>query len=141
MKRILIIIISFISISLFAQRENTDTLFTSTGAIDTTVYRIFKRSMAYFELDITTFSDNDTVDIGYSIDKTYLGSVPGEVVGGSSIVFPCVLDVSDWTKTVNGEDGEFTKARIGIVGISWNAKYVAIDCKCGSSGCTPVLCW
>lgn len=142
MKKVLITFAVFIfSVCAFGQRENTDTLFTATGAIDTTVYRVFKRDMAYGELDITSFSDDDIVDIGMCSDKRWIGSIPGGVVGGSSIIFPLVLDVSDWTKTVNGEDGEFTRARIGFNGVSWNAKYIVIDCKCSASGCAPVLCW
>lgn len=127
--------------TIFGQRENTDTLFTASGAIDTTVYRTFKRDMVYLELDISTFSDGDTIDIGYSADKKWIGSIPGGVIGGSSIVFPLILDISDWEKTINGPSGSVTKSRIGVVGIAWSAKYIAIDCKCSAAGCTPVLIW
>jgi len=139
MKKIVFFLLIMFSVSTLAQFEKSDTLFVSAGAIDTTVYRVMKRTMMYLELDISTFSDNDTVDIGYSSDKTYLGSIPGSVVGGSSIYFPLVLDVSDWTKTVVTSTGNYSKSRIGIVGDEWSAKYIAFSFQCGAGGCSPSI--
>ncbi len=141
MKKLFVCIFILSCISLFGQVERIDTLFKSAGAIDTTVYRVWKRSMIYLELDISTFSDNDTVDIGYSCDRTWLGSIPGGVVGGESIIFPLVIDVSDWTKPVVTEDGNYSRSRIGIVGDSWNSKYIGFSFQCGAGGCSPSIYW
>ena len=139
MKKIVFFLLIIFSVSAFAQFEKADTLFVSAGAIDTTVYRVMKRTMMYLELDISTFSDLDTVDIGYNTDRTWLGSIPGSIVGGSSIEFPLVLDVSDWTKTVITSTGTHAKSRIGIVGESWPAKYIGFSIQCGAGGCSPSI--
>lgn len=45
-----------------------DTLFKTSVSKDTTVYRSFKRSMGYFELDVTTLATGDSICVGYATD-------------------------------------------------------------------------
>ena len=129
-KLIFLFVMVYISVDSYCQKETSDTLFDASGAIDTTVFRVFKRDMAYLEVDISTCHDGDTLDIGFSADKTWIGSLPGE------ITFPLTLDVSDFTKDVNGV---YSKSRIAVKGNTWPAKYIAFTFHCGASGCKPSI--
>jgi len=133
-KLIFILIVVILATETYAQREVHDTLFTAAGAIDTTVYRVFKKDMVYFELDVTTLANNDTVTIGGSVDRTAL--IP------MSTDFPLKLVKADLISIVNGALGKFTKYRIGVGNgsDSWNPKYLGIRIK-SAGACKPSLHW
>lgn len=133
MKKILfILIVVFLGVDIYAQREVVDTLFESSGAVDTTVFRIFKRDVQYFTIDIGTMADNDTLSVGYSTDRTELVPV--------SNVFPLKLTKSTYLSHIHGALGVYTKYRIGIEAYPFSAKYVAIRVKCAGA-CSPSLRW
>lgn len=130
MKRIVLILgVVLIAIAVNAQKVKHDTLFWTSVSQDTTVFRAFAKAGPYVEIDISTFADNDTVTVGYSIDKTSLVPV--------SDLFPMKLTKANYKSVVNG----VTTYRIGITGNLWTAPYIGIRCKyAGSPGtCTPSI--
>jgi hypothetical protein len=130
MKKILIILIAvFLVVDTYCQREVSDTLFKTSVSKDTTVFRVFKRSVAYIEVEIGTFTDNDTICVGYSSDKTVL--IP------CSNLFPMKVVKATYKSVVNGT----TKYRIGIEGDNWSSKYIGFRCKyAGTVGtCKPSI--
>jgi hypothetical protein len=123
MKKLFIAILILVTPAVFCQFEKSDTLFKSTGAKDTTVFRVFKNDMAYLELDISTLADNDTVDILMSADKTW-----GASLAVASPLFPVKITKSTYRKNVNGT----VKYRIAITG-KFSAKYIGFRIKCAGA--------
>jgi hypothetical protein len=123
-KLIFLLVVMYASIDVFCQFETSDTLFKSAGAVDTTIFRVFKRSQAYIELDVSTMADNDSIDIMMSADGTWGGSVPT-----SGDIFPMKLTKSDHAKDVNGT----IKYRIALRGDAWESKYLGIWIKCAGA--------
>ena len=133
-KIIFILIVLYLGVNSYAQREIHDTLFKTSVSKDTTVFRVFKRDVAYVELDVTTLSDNDTITIGMSADKSALIPVP---VGSAQ--FPLKLTKANIKSTVNGT----TKYRLAVCGQYWYSKYLGVRIKyAGTVGTVkPSLIW
>lgn len=127
-KLIFLFIVLFFGLDVFCQAEKHDTLFWTSVSKDTTVFRVFKRNIAYLEVDINTFTDNDTLTVGMSADKSALIPVTG---------FPLKITKATYKSIVNGT----TRYRVGIKGNYWNAKYIGFRCKyAGSvSTCKPSI--
>ena len=134
-KLIFIFIVLLSSIDIYCQKEVVDTLFESVGAVDTTVFRVFKRDMVYFTLDVGTMADNDTISIGYSTGKQDL-LIPSAITS----FFPMKLTKATYLTHIHGDLGVITKYRIGIEGEQWRAKYLAVRIKCAGA-CSPSLRW
>jgi hypothetical protein len=132
-KYIIIGLLAFLMIPVWSQpnKEIHDTLFWTSVSKDTTVFRMFKRDVAYVEIDIATFANNDTITVGYSCDKESLEPV--------SDLFPMKIAKATYVSHVNG----LTRYRIAIAGDNWHSKYIGIRCKyAGNAGtCKPSLHW
>jgi hypothetical protein len=133
MKRILFILFVIIGVTdLYAQREVHDTLFTTTGATDTTIFRVWRRETPYFEVDVASMADNDSVIIGYSTDRT--------TCYAASTALKMKIAKADLRSYVKGAGGTATRYRIAVVGDDWASKYLAIRFK-SAGGIRPSIHW
>jgi len=125
MKKILLILSVFVAIQANAQKQVIDTLFESSGAIDTTIYRIFKGSARAFILDVNSLADNDSIDIGYSSTTSGLCSFAN---------FPLVLTKATYKKTNNGT----TTYWFAVEAQDFTFKYAALRFK-SAGACSPAI--
>jgi hypothetical protein len=122
MKKILFItIVVFLGVDTFAQREVIDTLFRTSVSKDTTVFRVFKRDVAYIEFDLGGMAANDTLSIGMSANKLSLEPVVTSV----GISYPWKVTLADCVCQVNGT----TRYRVALYGFAWPSKYIGFRIK------------
>jgi hypothetical protein len=126
MKKLIFLLALLVPVSIFAQKEVIDTLFESGGAIDTTVYRIWKGADKAFIMDVSTLADNDTIDIGQTTSK--------EGCVSFSTDFPLKLTKDTYKRTNNA----ITTYWFAVDTEAWKMKYLAIRVKCAGA-CSPAI--
>ena len=133
MKKLTLILM--ISISVISQAQVkvfTDSIrLASISGSDTTIFITFRSEQARsIEFDFTNFNANDaTLDFGYAMNRNGFASVDG---------FPCTIDSTTYSKTVNG----VTKRLLFVRADKWSGAYIAFKVtKVSATSGTLIYRW